>query len=71
MKEDKEADPEDAERAKQQAIKNPEAENRQVKSAGEEAVGADQEHVKDDKAHMEELQKQTAQESQKEKDGKK
>jgi len=40
--------------------------SRELQSEGEEAVGADQEKVKDDKKHMEELQKETANESQKE-----
>jgi len=40
--------------------------SRELQSEGEEAVGADQEKVRDDKKHMEELQKETANESQKE-----
>ena len=63
LKEDSDRSPEAAEEAKQNANKDKEA-RRQVASSSEEAVGADQQEVKDDKKHMEELQKQTAQETQ-------
>lgn len=62
LRENKEQDPEEVEKKKQQNLKD--GKQRELQSAGEEAVGADQEKVKDDKKHMEELQKETANESQ-------
>lgn len=70
LRENAEQDPDDLEKKKQQAAQTGEK-SRDLKSEGEEAVGADQEKVKDDQKHIEELQKQTANESQKEKEGKK
>ena len=62
IKEDKERSPEEVERAKQEQLKDKEW-KRELASGSEEAVGADQEKVKDHDKHMEELQKQTAQKS--------
>jgi hypothetical protein len=62
IKEDTERSPEEAEKAKQEQLKKQEW-NRGTASASEEVVGADQQKVKDHDKHMEELQKQTAQES--------
>lgn len=61
--EDKKQDPEEAERAKQNANQSKEA-RREVASSSEEVVGADQQKVNDHGKHMEDLQKQTAQETQ-------
>ena len=63
LKEDAERSPEEAEKAKQNADKDSEA-RRGVSSKSEEVVGADQEKVKDHDKHMDDLQKQTANESQ-------
>ena len=64
LKEDEVKHPEEAERAKQNQHHDKE-ERRKIGSSSEDVVGADRENVKDDKKHVEELQKQTAQETQK------
>lgn len=64
LRENKEQDPNEVEKNKQEQF-NDKDKRRELKSAGEEAVGADQEKVKDNKAHISELQKETANESQK------
>ena len=61
LKEDKPHDPEELEKKKQKAQNG--EKDRDLQSSSEEAVGADQEKVKDNNKHMEELQKQTAQKS--------
>ena len=67
LRETEEQSPETLEKAKQDQMKGANGgKSRELQSEGEEAVGADQEKVKDDKKHMEELQKETANESQKE-----
>ena len=67
LRETKEQSPETLEKAKQEQMKGGSGtKSRELQSEGEEAVGADQEKVKDDKKHMEELQKETANESQRE-----
>ncbi|KAK3701752.1 hypothetical protein LTR37_015272 [Vermiconidia calcicola] len=63
LKEDVERNPEEVEQAKQDQLKDKEW-KRELASGSEESVGADREHVKDDDKHMEELQKQTAQQTQ-------
>lgn len=64
LREGKEQDPNEVEKNKQEQFDDKEK-RRELKSAGEEAVGADQEKVKDNKEHISDLQKQTANESQK------
>lgn len=64
LKENNERSPEQVEQAKQAALKNKNG-SREVESASEEVVGAEQEKVKDHDKHMEKLQKETAQQSEK------
>ena len=64
LREGKEQDPNEVEKNKQEQFDSDEK-RRELKSGGEEAVGADQEKVKDNQAHISELQKETANKSQK------
>ena len=67
LKEDQDRSPEEVEKQKQEQKKPGAGWNRETASVSEDVVGADQEKVKDHDKHMEDLQKQTARESEKEK----
>lgn len=69
LKEDKERSPEEAERVKEEQRRKAEAGqgewHESLASQSESHVGADREHVRDHDAHMSELQRETADETQK------
>lgn len=64
LKEDVERSPEEVEQAKQEQLKEQQW-HKDLASSSEEHVKADQENVEDHDEHMEDLQKQTKQETEK------
>jgi hypothetical protein len=65
LKEDKEQSGQDLEKAKQEQFKSGDK-RRELESNSEAGVKADRQNVKDHDKHMEDLQKQTAQQKEKE-----
>jgi hypothetical protein len=65
LKEDKEQSPQELEKAKQEQMKGGKKSS-ELESASEADVKADRQNVKDHDKHMEDLQKQTAQQKEKE-----
>lgn len=65
LKEDKVQDPQEIEKAKQEQLKDGKK-KQELESASETGVKADREKVNDHKSHMEDLQKETAQQKEQE-----
>ncbi|RMY22728.1 hypothetical protein D0866_11864 [Hortaea werneckii] len=69
LKEDKEQTPEQVEKAKQEQMKGNKNAREELTSSSEAAVHADKEQPADKNSHIQEMQKQTADKSQQEKNG--
>ncbi|RMZ15114.1 hypothetical protein D0862_01794 [Hortaea werneckii] len=69
LKEDKEQTPEQVEKAKQEQMKGNKNARDELTSSSEAAVHADKEQPADKNSHIQEMQKQTANKSQQEKNG--
>ncbi|KAI7166287.1 hypothetical protein D0869_13822 [Hortaea werneckii] len=69
LKEDKEQSPEQVEKAKQEQMKGNKNAREELTSSSEAAIHADKEQPAEKNSHIQEMQKQTANKSQQEKNG--